>query len=62
MQDRGRFGQTISVVMNEGQERMHGVDKMDAERNSQERKLEIWKEFEWRGLMRTEKIMVLDLG
>ena len=49
VQDRGRFGQTISVVMNEGQERMHGVDKMETEGNSKEGKLGIWKEegFGW---------------
>ena len=45
-----------------GEGRMHRVDKMESEGNSQERKLEIWKEFEWRGLMRTEKIMVLEWG
>ena len=58
-----------------GQERMHRVDKMDAEGNSQEGKLEIWKEGVWwglgsgggvgegeGGLTRVEKIMVLNSG
>ena len=33
----------MGVGRNGGQERMHGVDKMDTEGNSQEGKLEIWK-------------------
>ena len=32
--------------MGVGQEMMYGVDKMDTEGNSQEGKLEIWKEEE----------------
>ena len=31
-------GQIRDVVMNEGEGRMHGVDKMDAEANSEEGK------------------------
>ena len=34
-------GQTMYVGRNERQERMHGVDKMDTEGNSQEGKLEM---------------------
>ena len=34
----------MGVRRNEGQERMHWVDKMDTEGNSQEGKLEIWKD------------------
>ena len=37
-------GQKMSVGRNGVQKRMHGVDKMDREGNSQEGKLEIWKE------------------
>ena len=44
--DRGRFGQRMGVRRNGGQERMHGVDKMNTEGNSKEGKLEIWKEEE----------------
>ena len=49
-----------------GQERIHRVDKMDAEGNSQEGKLEIWKEegLGWGrgsgGLTSVEKILVLN--
>ena len=45
-QDRGRLGQTMGVGRNWRQKRMYGVDKMDTEENSQEGKLEIWKEEE----------------
>jgi len=43
-QDGSRLGQTMGVGRNEGQERMHRVDKMDKDRSIQEGKLEIWKE------------------
>ena len=43
-QHKGRLGQTMGVRRNKGQERMHRVEKMDTEGNSQEVKLEIWKE------------------
>ena len=39
-QNIGRFGQS----MGRGEERTHGVDKMDTERNSQEGKLETQEE------------------
>ena len=50
--------------MGVGQEMMYGVDKMDTEENSQEGKLEIWKEegLGVGGLTRAENIMVLDGG
>ena len=35
-QDRRRLRQTMDVRRNEGQQRMHQVDKMDTEGNSQE--------------------------
>ena len=38
-------GQTMGVGRNGGQERMHGVDKMNTEGNSQRGKLEIWKKY-----------------
>jgi len=49
------------------QERMHGVDKMYTEGDSQEEELEIWKEdglgkFGGGGLTRVENIMVLVWG
>jgi len=37
-QDIGRLGQTMDVGRNGGQERMHKVDKMDGEGNTQEGK------------------------
>ena len=44
-----------------GQKGMHGVGNMDTEGNSQEGKLEIWKEKGLgSGLTRVEKVMVLD--
>ena len=59
-QDRGRLGQTMSVGRNGGQERTHGVDKMDTEGNSQEAKS--GRRRVWVGLARVERIMVLDWG
>ena len=41
-QGRGRLGQTMGLGRNGRQERMYGVDKMDAEGNSKEGKLGIW--------------------
>ena len=37
-QDRGRLGQTMGVERNGGQERTHGVNKIDTKENSQEGK------------------------
>ena len=58
----------MGVGRNEEQ-MMHGVDKMDTEENSQEGKLEIWKEEglgwcvgERGGLIWLENIMVLVWG
>ena len=39
-QNRVRLGQKMGEGKNWGQEKMHGVDKMDTERNSQEGKLQ----------------------
>ena len=37
----------MGVGRNEGEKMMQGVDKMDSEGNSEEGKLEIWKEEEF---------------
>ena len=44
-----------------GQKRRHGVDKMETKGNSQEGKLQIWKEWGGGGgLIRVQKIIVLN--
>jgi len=50
------------VWRNGGEVRMHAVDKMDTEANSQKENWKFGKRWAWRGLVGVENIMVLNGG